>query len=228
MAYQNQATSNSRSKPVLCGNSAFEGQEIARHDHIQHLKRRNQGNIEQTPVKMICVEKPLASTIDGKWYSVGKNGKFEANMVFVLSEEFRVVEGKPNVVEADMVSEEIFECRLTDIDKEKEAAKPNIELKLGRTTWRIVVEHMFFAKPTKPMANHLEPLVITANLGGIPVPKIMIHGGAAINLFPYRMMTKLSRTEKYLMPIQLTVPISEEKLPRHMVYWMLTSWLEQR
>lgn len=43
-----------------------------------------------------------------------------------------------------MVSEEIFECRLTDIDKEEEAAKPNIKLKLGRTTWKIVVEHMFF------------------------------------------------------------------------------------
>lgn len=55
------------------------------------------------------------------------------------------------------------------------------------------------------MENHLEPLFITANLGGIPVPKIMIHGGAAINLFPYRMMTTLSRTEKDLMPIQLTV-----------------------
>ncbi|CAL8988831.1 unnamed protein product [Prunus brigantina] len=55
------------------------------------------------------------------------------------------------------------------------------------------------------MANHLRPLFITANFGGVPVPKVMVDGGAAINLLPYRMLSKMGRTEKDLIPTRLTV-----------------------
>ncbi|KAL6293561.1 hypothetical protein ACE6H2_001703 [Prunus campanulata] len=55
------------------------------------------------------------------------------------------------------------------------------------------------------MANHLIPLFITANFGGIPIPKVMVDGGVAINLLPYRLLTKVGRTEKDLIPTRLTV-----------------------
>ncbi|CAL8996592.1 unnamed protein product, partial [Prunus brigantina] len=55
------------------------------------------------------------------------------------------------------------------------------------------------------MANHLRPLFITANFGGIPVAKVMVDGGAAINLLPHRMLSKMGRTEKDLIPTRLTV-----------------------
>ena len=55
------------------------------------------------------------------------------------------------------------------------------------------------------MANHLRPLFITANFGGVPVPKVMVDGGAAINLLPHRMLSKMGRTEKDLIPTRLTV-----------------------
>ncbi|CAL8999867.1 unnamed protein product [Prunus brigantina] len=54
------------------------------------------------------------------------------------------------------------------------------------------------------MANHLRPLFITANFGGVPVPKVMVDGGAAINLLPYRMSSKMGEREKDLIPTRLT------------------------
>ncbi|CAL8117184.1 unnamed protein product [Prunus armeniaca] len=55
------------------------------------------------------------------------------------------------------------------------------------------------------MANHLRPLFITANFGGNPIPKVMVDGGAAINLLPHRLLVKLGKTEKDLIPTRLTV-----------------------
>ncbi|CAL8105371.1 unnamed protein product [Prunus armeniaca] len=55
------------------------------------------------------------------------------------------------------------------------------------------------------MANHIRPLFITANFRGVPIPKVMVDGGAAINLLPHRMLSKMGRTEKDLIPTRLTV-----------------------
>ncbi|KAL6276445.1 hypothetical protein ACE6H2_020046 [Prunus campanulata] len=55
------------------------------------------------------------------------------------------------------------------------------------------------------MANHLRPLFITANFGGIPISKVMVDGGVAINLLPHRLLSKMGRTEKDLIPTRLTV-----------------------
>ncbi|CAL9000754.1 unnamed protein product, partial [Prunus brigantina] len=55
------------------------------------------------------------------------------------------------------------------------------------------------------MANHLRPLFIMENLGGIPIPKVMVDRGAAINLLPHRVLIKMGRTENDLIPTRLTV-----------------------
>ncbi|CAL8152481.1 unnamed protein product [Prunus armeniaca] len=52
-----------------------------------------------------------------------------------------------------------------------------------------------------------EQLTLTAKqtFGGIPIPKVMINGGATINLLPHRLLSKMGRTEKDLIPARLTV-----------------------
>lgn len=64
----------------------------------------------------------------------------------------------------------------------------------------MAVEQLFFSKPTKEMTNHLIPLFIIANFGGIPIPKIMVDEGASINLLPHKLLVKLVRMEKDLIP----------------------------
>ncbi|CAL8105315.1 unnamed protein product [Prunus armeniaca] len=75
----------------------------------------------------------------------------------------------------------------------------------GGTTNKLATEQLCFSKPTKEMANHIRPLFITANFRGVPIPKVMVDGGAAINLLPHRMLSKMGRTEKDLIPTRLTV-----------------------
>ncbi|CAL8999985.1 unnamed protein product, partial [Prunus brigantina] len=69
--------------------------------------------------------------------------------------------------------------------------------KLHRNYQQISHERLCFSKPTKEMANHLGPLFITANFGGVPVPKVMVDGGAAINLLPYGILSKMGEREGF-------------------------------
>ncbi|CAL9006381.1 unnamed protein product [Prunus brigantina] len=59
-----------------------------------------------------------------------------------------------------------------ELDTETEAFGAELEgLLQGDLGINMVHEQLCFSKPTKEMANHLVPLFITANFGGVPVPK---------------------------------------------------------
>ncbi|CAL9001596.1 unnamed protein product [Prunus brigantina] len=130
-------------------------------------------------------------------------GDLGINMVFILPEKFWAAEGQESTLDGDVFSQESFECRLAEAEEmpEQQAGNPRTE----GTANKLAVDQLCFSKPTKEMANHLRPLFITANLGGVPIPKIMVDGGAAINLLPHRMLSKMGRTERDLIPIRLTV-----------------------
>ncbi|CAL9019579.1 unnamed protein product, partial [Prunus brigantina] len=130
-------------------------------------------------------------------------GDLGINMVFILSEKFWAAEGQEGTLEGDVFSQESFECRLAEAEEtsEQQIDSP----KAGRTANKTPTKQLCFSKPTKEMANHLRPLFITANFGGVPIPKVMVDGGAAINLLPHRMLNKMGRTEKDLIPTRLTV-----------------------
>ncbi|CAL2246974.1 unnamed protein product [Prunus armeniaca] len=124
-------------------------------------------------------------------------------MVFILPEEFRATKGQENTLEGDVFSYESFECRLAEVEEAPEQQAPTT--KTSGTAMKLTAEQLCFSKPTKEMANHLRPLFITTNFGGIPVPKVMVDGGAAINLLPHRLLSKMGRTENDLIPTRLTV-----------------------
>ncbi|CAL9012421.1 unnamed protein product [Prunus brigantina] len=78
------------------------------------------------------------------------------------------------------------------------------------------------------MANHLRPLFITANFGGVRIPKVMVDGGAAINLLPHRLLVKIGRTGKDLIPIDwihqsLCVPST---LYQQLAFWHKEGFME--
>ncbi|CAL8169760.1 unnamed protein product [Prunus armeniaca] len=124
-------------------------------------------------------------------------------MVFILPEKFRAAEGQESTLEGDVFSQESFECKLTEAEEtlEQQAGNPRTE----GTDNKLAADQLCFSKPTKEIANHLRPLFITANFRGVPIPKIMVDGGASINLLSHRMLSKMRRTEKDLIPTRLTV-----------------------
>jgi hypothetical protein len=50
-----------------------------------------------------------------------------------------------------------------------------------------------FEKPTDDKRQHLKALFVKGRVDGRPVSKILIDGGAAINIMPYVMYRKLSK-----------------------------------
>ncbi|CAL8163276.1 unnamed protein product [Prunus armeniaca] len=130
-------------------------------------------------------------------------GDLGINMVFILPEKFRATEGQENTLEGDVFSQESFECRLAKVEEASEQQMPTG--KTGGTATKLAVEQLCFSKPTREMANHLRPLFITANFRGIPIPKVMVDGGAAINLLPHRLLSRMGKTEKDLIATCFTV-----------------------
>ncbi|CAL2270386.1 unnamed protein product [Prunus armeniaca] len=130
-------------------------------------------------------------------------GDLGINMVFIFPEKFKAAEGQENTLEGDVFSQENFECRLAEVEEAPEQRTPTA--KTSGTAMKLAVEQLCFSKPTKEMANHFRPLFITANFGGIPIPKVMVDGWASINLLPHRLLSKMGRTEKDLIPTRLTV-----------------------
>ncbi|CAL8168362.1 unnamed protein product [Prunus armeniaca] len=130
-------------------------------------------------------------------------GDLGINMVFIVSEKFRAAEGQENTLEGDVLSQEAFECKLAEVEEALEQQTPTT--KTGRTAMKLATEQLYFSKPTKEIVNHLRPLFITANFGGVLIPNVMVDGGAPINLLPHRLLIKMGRIENDLIPTRLIV-----------------------
>ncbi|KAM2482484.1 hypothetical protein ACFX1W_040243 [Malus domestica] len=55
------------------------------------------------------------------------------------------------------------------------------------------------------LANHLKPTYVAAHLEGVPFKKVLIDGGAAVNILPAKQMKKIKRGVEDLIPTDLTV-----------------------
>jgi hypothetical protein len=61
-----------------------------------------------------------------------------------------------------------------------------------------------FAKP-KESVNHLKPLFVRGNIDGIPIAKMLVDGGAAVNLMPYSLYRKLGKQDDELVKTNMTL-----------------------
>ena len=64
---------------------------------------------------------------------------------------------------------------------------------------------MVFSRPSLTIANHLKPIYVTVHLEGVPFKRVLIDGGVAVNVLPYKQMKKMCRSEEDLIPTDLTV-----------------------
>ncbi|CAL2247113.1 unnamed protein product [Prunus armeniaca] len=104
-------------------------------------------------------------------------GDLGINMVFILPE------GQENSLEGDVFSQESFECILAEVEEAPEQQTPTA--KTGGTAMKLATKQLCFSKPTKEMVNHLRPLFIIANFGGLLF--LMNH-----SLSPYLSLKKYS------------------------------------
>jgi hypothetical protein len=63
-------------------------------------------------------------------------------------------------------------------------------------------KEVMFEKP-KESIQHLKPLYVQGHINGKPISRMLIDGGAAVNLIPYAMLKKLGREDDELMKTNL-------------------------
>jgi hypothetical protein len=119
----------------------------------------------------------------------------DCNMVYVLPREF--------------MSLERLELEENEDREENQGA---IQKAQGVTPVLLVTENesfeaskMVFEKPSKQMTQHLKPLYIKAHMNGRPVNKVLVDNGATVNILPYKMLSKLAKTEEDLTPLDMAV-----------------------
>jgi hypothetical protein len=61
-----------------------------------------------------------------------------------------------------------------------------------------------FTKP-KELVNHLKPLFVRGHIDGIPIAKMLVDGGAAVNLMPYSLYRKLDKQDDELVKTNMTL-----------------------
>jgi hypothetical protein len=61
-----------------------------------------------------------------------------------------------------------------------------------------------FTKP-KESVNHLKPLFVRGHIDGIPIAKMLVDGGAAVNLMPYSLYRKLGKHDDELVKTNMTL-----------------------
>ena len=66
-------------------------------------------------------------------------------------------------------------------------------------------QHAIFEKPDFPMTHHLKPLFIQAKINGFGVNKILVDGGATVNLLPQSFLNKIGLVDSDLKPYNVVL-----------------------
>jgi hypothetical protein len=57
----------------------------------------------------------------------------------------------------------------------------------------------------KESVNHLKPLFVRGHIDGIPIAKMLVDGGAVVNLMPYSLYRKLGKQDNELVKTNMTL-----------------------
>ncbi|XP_068339053.1 uncharacterized protein [Pyrus communis] len=70
---------------------------------------------------------------------------------------------------------------------------------------RVYIDMMVFSRPNLTLANHLKPIYVTTHLEGVLFKRVLIDGGAAVKVLPFKQMKRVFRSEEDLILTDLTV-----------------------
>ena len=76
-------------------------------------------------------------------------------------------------------------CHILLTDEEMENLEPKAEVELEFPPGKII-----FEKLSKRMSRHLKPLFIKVHMDGIPINRVLVDNGAAVNILPWGMLKK--------------------------------------
>ncbi|KAM0978138.1 hypothetical protein ACFX2C_014143 [Malus domestica] len=131
---------------------------------------------------------------------------FHINMTYVLFAMFGAELDQPATMEGDYLTAEPMMAHVSvKVAGEGELGKTESSETSKDGPLRIYIDKMVFSRPNILLANHLKPIYIAAHLEGVPFKRVLIDGGAAVNVLPAKQMKKMGRGVEDLIPTDLTV-----------------------
>ncbi|BFG22593.1 hypothetical protein CerSpe_088670 [Prunus speciosa] len=131
------------------------------------------------------------------------------NMVYILPALYRSQEDQPGYMEGDSLVGDHPTALIhivDDHDERSETPEMTESSTVGKMeNFREGIPRVFFTRPTRAMTKHLRPLFISARINGVPFKKVLIDGGAAVNILPFKRLEKLGKNKADLIPTDLTV-----------------------
>lgn len=73
-------------------------------------------------------------------------------------------------------------------------------------------QNTFFERPDESMKIHLKPLFIIGRVGNVGVNKILVDGGAAVNLMPHYILRRFGKDETDTKPHNMVLSNYERKV----------------
>ncbi|KAM2893444.1 hypothetical protein FF1_008801 [Malus domestica] len=144
--------------------------------------------------------------IGGNKEDLPEPSNFHINMAYVLSAMFGARPDQPTTMEDDYLTTEPMMAHVNvEVVEEGESGKAESTEASKDSPFRIYTDEMVFSRPNSSLANHLKPIYVAAHLEGVPFKRILIDGGAAVNVLPAKQMRKMGRGTEDLIPTDLTV-----------------------
>ncbi|KAM2985813.1 hypothetical protein FF2_006165 [Malus domestica] len=131
---------------------------------------------------------------------------FHINMTYVLSAMFGARPDQPATMEGDYLTTEPMMAHVNvEVVTEEDSGEVESSKVPKGGPLRIYTDKMVFSRPSISLANHLKPIYVSAYLEGVPFKRILIDGGAAVNILPAKQMKRMGRSTEDLIPTNLTV-----------------------
>ncbi|KAM2602284.1 hypothetical protein TB1_039702 [Malus domestica] len=127
-------------------------------------------------------------------------------MTYVLSAIFCAEHDQPSTMEGDYLATKPTMAHVSvEGTGQEERSQTGLPEQSMKKPERIYSDKMVFVCPSLTLANHFKPIYIIAHLDGVPFKRVLINGGVAINVLPYKQMKRMCRNEEDLIPTDLTI-----------------------
>ncbi|KAM1928265.1 hypothetical protein ACFX13_029955 [Malus domestica] len=144
--------------------------------------------------------------IGGKTDDLPEPSNFHVKMTFVLFAMFCPKHDQPAIIEGDYLVTELMMAHVSVEETGKEESGRIGLLKLTKKEpKRMYSDIMVFSCLSLTLANHLKPIYVTVHLEEVSFKRVLIDGGAAVNVLPYKQMKNMCKSEEDLIPTDLTV-----------------------
>ncbi|KAM1493283.1 hypothetical protein PS1_025447 [Malus domestica] len=158
------------------------------------------------PVDAMAWLDKFMDQIGGNKEDLPERSNFHINMAYVLSAMFSVRPDQAATMENDYLTNEPMMAHVNvEVVEGGESGKAESTEVSKDSPFRIYTDEMVFSRPNSSLANHLKPIYVAAHLEGVPFKRILIDGGAAVNVLPAKQMRKMGRGTDDLIPTDLTV-----------------------